>query len=170
MNVLAVAAVAAVVAIGAPHAAMGQEETAMQLLTPEEAEKLCLADEEWDRQGPFSPERSRGSGKPPLIVVEKPTVEDTPKGLSAESPTPVDFLVLFERQDAAVDMTTLRVYFKKFFLKQDVTDEASGHVVGTTLKGRVPVPPGKYNLFFEVSDVDGRRTKERLRLRILKTE
>lgn len=68
------------------------------LLLPEEAEQLRLEDD-----APVQTMRLRSVPQGPLISVELPQVRQSGTGLSIETTTPTQLVVLFERNRAPVE-------------------------------------------------------------------
>jgi hypothetical protein len=114
-----------VVALWGLNASRAQPErtAGLVLLTLQEAEMLRLTEEEWAR--PVPAERPRGPEGAPLgphILFQTPQPQATSQGLTLATFTPTDLLVLFEKQDAEVNMESLRVLAHKGPFSKDLTE------------------------------------------------
>ena len=126
----------------------------LQLLTPQEAELLRQAEEEWE---PIIRMRSLPRG--PFIRVKYPQPRDTEYGLTLEMFSPTDFLVLFEKNRAAVNMDSLKIRAKKGIFSKSLTERLKPYLKETTLnvEGMV-IPHGRFTFIVSIADLDGAET------------
>jgi len=130
------------------------------LFTEEEARELRIEDDQWD---PVPRARSAMLG--PVIVVHQPEVRSVDGGETIETSTPTTMMVVFEENEAPVDMSTLEIQAKKGIFSKSLTDMLKPFVSGTTLAvENIEVPSGKYQIQIAVEDLEGHETTRTYRL------
>ena len=138
------------------------------LILPEEAAELDLPDKEWSEgiRGTRAP--SRG----PRISVLEPVVVVGPEGPTIESSSPLSLQILFEKNEAPVDMESLKVVaHRKSIPRRSVslTDRIQGYLDGQKIAANgIKIPRGRYLIELVIADEEGYETIESFRLRIVK--
>lgn len=136
----------------------------VKLFTEEQAREIRLTDEEWDVV-----ERQRGVPPGPRIVVHQPEVVETDSGAAATVASPFDFIVLFEANQAAVDMETLDIFAKRRLvpIKHQLTPYLLPFINGDALRAReVETPRGRYLIHIAIADAEGRLSETEFRLHV----
>lgn len=95
------------------------------------------------------------------ILLHSPQPNETRVERRMETVTPLDLLILFEANHAAVDMDSLQVTARKWFFTKSLTALLRPYIRGTTLQGQeVKIPEGRFLLEIEIADVHGVKTVE----------
>jgi hypothetical protein len=132
------------------------------LFTPEEASKLRVSEEEWRALG-----RPRGAADGPRILWKVPEMRQADGGPMIDAKTPADLVVAFEKNRAAVNMSSLEVRARKGLFSKSLTSLLRPYLVGETLEARnVEVPEGRFTIEIEIADVEGSETSETYRLNV----
>lgn len=135
-------------------------QTRLLLLSPDEAVRLRLGQEELLGTGPTL----RGTTGP-RILMQEPVVKHTSNGAVIETTPSTSFLILFEANGAPVDMESLEIKAKKGILSMSLTPRLKPFIEGTSLKaGSVTVPEGRFLIQIEILDKAGARAVEQYRL------
>ncbi len=135
-----------------------------RLFSEEDAVQLRLTESEWEESVAV-----RDVTRGPLIVLQTPPVEQSARGPLIATTTPVDLVVLFEENEAPVDMASLSVRAKKGIFSKSLTDTLKPYIDGTTVKAKgLDVPTGKFKIEIQVADTGGERTKDTYRLEVSK--
>lgn len=132
----------------------------LSLFSEEEAETLRIEDGAWD---PVP--RARGASLGPLIVVESPQITRVDGGETILTTSPTSMRVVFEENEAPVDMRSLEISAKKGVFSKSLTEMMAPYVAGTTLAVEsLEVPSGKYQIQIVVEDLEGHETQRTYRL------
>jgi hypothetical protein len=132
----------------------------LALLTPEEAAKLRLTEEEWRE-----PPRFRGLPAGPRIVFQRPLIKDGADGPIIETVSPTDFVIFFEANRAPVDMDSLQIEAKKWLFSMSLTARLRPYIQGTSLEAKgVSIPEGLFVIQIEIADKAGAKTVGTYRL------
>jgi hypothetical protein len=153
------------------------EQQQLVFLTPEEASKLILTEEEWQRpihelfapydSGGLYYASSSGYGVGPEIIVQTPKVEKRNTGPTIETKTPLDLIVFFKKSPDPVDMKTLNVIAKKGIFTKSLTSRLKPYIQGTSIVAKkVAIPAGKFLIQISIADSNGAKTVETYRLKI----
>ena len=103
----------------------------------------------------------------PRIVMQSPQLNETRLERTIETVTPLDLLILFEANRAAVDMDSLQVTARKWLFTKSLTALLKPYVRGTILQGEeVKIPAGRFLLEIEIADVHGVKTVETYRVKV----
>jgi len=135
------------------HAGAGKGIT---LLTPLEADQLRLTDSEWLQSG-----RTRSLTLPegPRIVMQRPSVKETGAGLTIVAGTPTDFYILFEPNQAPVNMDSLQIRARKGIFAKSLTAVLHPYIRGTSLQANtVRIPEGRFRIEIGIADMAGAQT------------
>lgn len=99
--------------------------------------------------------------------MQSPQLNETGVDRTIETVTPLEPLILFEANHAAVDMDSLQVTARKWFFTKSLTALLRPYVRGTTLQGEeVKIPEGRFLLEIEIADVHGVKTVETYRVKV----
>jgi hypothetical protein len=99
--------------------------------------------------------------------MQSPQLNATRVERTIEMVTPLDLLILFEANRAAVDMDSLQVTARKWFFTKSLTALLRPYIRGTTLQGQeVKIPEGRFLLEIEIADVHGVKTVETYRVNV----
>ena len=132
------------------------------LLTPEEAQQLWMADEDWQ-----SRPRLRGLPRGPRVLVQRPPVRDTEDGPIIETAPPMDFVVFFEQNVAPVNMDSLEIKARKGLFSMSLTPRLKPYISGSSLEAQgLTIPEGKFLIQIEIEDTAGARTVQSYRLEV----
>jgi hypothetical protein len=103
----------------------------------------------------------------PRILMQSPQLNETRVERTIETVTPLDLLILFEANRAAVDMDSLQVTARKWLFTKSLTALLRPYIQGTTLQGEeVKIPEGRFLLEIEIADVHGVKTVETYRVKV----
>lgn len=135
-------------------------DSGVSLLTLDEAERLRFED------GTRIPTlRLRAAAKGPLIEVKLPQVTQSGTGSLIQTATPTKLTVLFERNLAPVDMSSLQVVAKKGIFSKSLTERLKPYVQGNSLKvDQVEIPTGRFLIQISIADLNGRATAQNYEL------
>lgn len=132
------------------------------LLLPEEASQLQLSETEWGEL----PIVTRGSTSGPIIDFKQPAVTD-PSNPTLETVSPLSLIILFQQNNAPVDMGSLEIVAKKGFFKKNLTERVKPYVQGTTLQATdLAVPSGRFKIQIIIADIKGNQTSVEYRLQV----
>lgn len=135
------------------------------LLTPEEATRLRLTDEEWEQEFGLIPVLPKDPLKGPNILIKRPKINHA--STSIETISPIDFLISFEENLAPVDMDSLRIIAKKGFFKKSLLGLLQPYISGTTIDVKaVDWPEGNFQIQIAIADSNGERTVQNFRLKV----
>jgi hypothetical protein len=137
------------------------EQPGIVLITPEEAEKLRLSEEEWKIIDEILTRRQALSTLGPLIAVRSPTVQPTNPIPTIETATPINLLVHFIENGAPVKLETLEVCGKTWGFRRCFTDKLKPYLNVHTNSLEAPnldVPTGKYVLEIRIANDKGQET------------
>lgn len=145
-------------------------------ITPNEASDLNYSDTEWRRyQEKAATEipgltRSSPQDQGPQITVHKPQhvkfIEDNP---TMQSNSPLDLLVVFEKNNAPVDIQSLEVRAQKGFFKKSLTDRLRPFINENIINAEsLKIPSGKFLIVVSISDTQGRKTVKKYQLEVSK--
>jgi len=150
-----------------PPASLGEDPP--ELFSEDDAKKLRYSDEEFDKETASGEVKS--DDKAPSIVINEPAVMEMKKGPMIEAITPVNVYIIFKQNASPLNLETLDVWGEKFFFKKNLTSRVLPHVK-TVKEGAVlhmssiHVPKGNYKVGFSISDIDGRETKSKYKLKV----
>ena len=139
------------------------------LFSDDDARELRYSDAEWDKES--APGVVKDDDLAPSIVIDEPDVIDTKKGPTIEAITPSNLFVVFKQNGSPLNLDTLDVWGEKFFLKKNVTKRILPYIK-TNKEGAVlhmesvSIPKGNYKVGFKISDMDGRETTGKYRLKV----
>jgi hypothetical protein len=103
----------------------------------------------------------------PHILLHSPQPNETGVERRIETVTPLDLLILFEANHAAVDMDSLQVTARKWFFTKSLTALLRPYIRGTTLQGQeVKIPEGRFLFEIEIAYVHGVKTVETYRVNV----
>jgi hypothetical protein len=147
---------------GVSPAQSAQDDMGLVLLTDAEAEQLRVTDA--DLLLPVStPMMSDG----PRIVLRRPDITGKGKTPTVTTSSPTDLTVVFERNRAPIDMTSLQVEARKGMFKQSLTKRLQPYIQGTSIMAQqVKMPSGKFIIEIDIADQEGARTFQRYYLQV----
>lgn len=132
----------------------------LSLFSEEDAQTLRIEGDAWD-----TVPRARGATLGPVIVVEVPRVTRVDGGEAIVTMSPTSMTVVFEENEAPVNMSSLDISAKKGVFSKSLTEMMAPYVEGTTLAvENLTVPSGKYQIQIVVEDLEGHETKRTYRL------
>lgn len=132
------------------------------LLTDEEARQLQLTDQEW-----LLPTTMPSPGKGPHVIVHKPKVHALSETPTLITTSPIDLLVIFEPNQAPVNMDSLEVRARKSFIKMALTNRLKPYIHGTTIQApNLQIPSGKFLIEIDIADEQGERTLKKYYLQV----
>jgi len=103
----------------------------------------------------------------PVIIIQKPKVIEIEEGPTIFTVSPTDLSVLFKRNEAPVDMSTLKVWAKRGLFKKSLTELLKPYMKGTMLQAEsVEIPEGRFRIGFEIADERGQKTVVEYRLEV----
>ncbi len=140
-----------------------------ELFSEDDAKKLRYSDEEFDKETASGEVKS--DDKAPSIIIDEPAVMEMKKGPMIEAITPVNVYVIFKQNASPLNLESLDVWGEKFFFKKNLTSRVLPYVKtdkeGAVLHMKsIHVPKGKYKVGFSISDIDGRETKSKYKLKV----
>lgn len=140
------------------YGASGQKE--ILLFTEGEADALRIEENQWE---PVPRARSATLG--PLIVVAAPEVRRGDGSETIETKSPTSMTVVFEENEAPVNMSSLEIVAKKGLFSKSLTELLRPYLAGTTLTVEsLAVPSGNYQIQILVEDLEGRESMRMYRL------
>ena len=81
------------------------------------------------------------------------------------SGSPLDLLIVFEKNEAPVNIESLDIWAEKGTIKNTLTDRLASYISGDTLNAvSVECPSGRFLLGISISDTDGRGIRKKYRL------
>lgn len=132
----------------------------LELFTEQEARELQIQENEWD---PIPRARSASLG--PVITIRNPEIKRIDGADTIETNSPTSMLVVFEHNQAPVDMSSLDIKAKKGLFSKSLTDKLAPYIAGTTLVvENLEVPSGKFQIEIVVKDLEGHETTQTYRL------
>ena len=148
------------------------------IITPEEAMLLNLSDTDWEKWKSLSPGAGIDSETPemerqgkipplgPIIIIHKPQyVNDDIEDPILHSNSPLHLLIIFQKNEAPVNIGSLDIWAEKGIIKKTLTDRLASYISGDTLNAEsVKCPPGRFLIGISISDADGRETRKKYRL------
>jgi hypothetical protein len=166
--------------VAIPGEVLADDQFSSFIITPEEATLLNLSDADWENWRKLSPGAGAHSEIPemdrlkkmeppgPKITIHKPQyVNYDMEDPILHSNSPVDLLVVFEKNEAPVDIKSLNVWAENGIIKKSLTNRLNSFIDGDTLNAEsIKVPSGKFLLGISISDTDGRETRKKYRLMI----
>lgn len=149
--------------------AVSLSEKPVVLFSDDDARKLRYSDDEWDKEVIPSPKVDDDLA--PSIIIDEPDVVDSKKGPTIVAISPTDIYVIFKQNGSSLDLDTLDVWGEKFFFKKNITKLVMPHIKtnkeGAVLHMKsVHIPKGKFKVGFKISDIDGRETTRKYRLKV----
>jgi hypothetical protein len=136
----------------------------LELLTPEEANRLHLTDTDIREELPFSA-KTRSLSIGPKINFKTPPTHQDPDGiilveLRGNSQLLIDFL----KTQAEVDMNSLDVEAKKGLFSVSLTDRLKPYIHGNKLEANeIKIPPGQFTVIIRIADRTGTVTEKAYR-------
>ena len=132
----------------------------LELFSEEVAQELRVEGDDWD---PIPRARSVSLG--PVIAIRNPEITRVDGADTIQTNSPANMLVVFEPNQAPVDMSSLDVKAKKGLFSKSLTDKLTPYIDGTTLVvENLEVPPGKFQIEILVKDLEGNETTQTYRL------
>lgn len=140
-----------------------------ELLSEDDAKELRYSDKEFEKETASGEVKS--DDKAPSIIIEEPAVMQMKKGPMIEAETPVNVYVIFKHNASELNLGSLEVWGEKFFFKKDLTNRVLPYLKvdkeGAYIDMKsIHVPKGNYKVGFKISDVDGRETKAKYKLKV----
>lgn len=140
-----------------------------ELFSEHDAKELRYSDKEFQKESASGEVKS--DDKAPSIIVEEPAVMEMKKGPMIEALTPVNVYVIFKHNASELNLGSLEVWGEKFFFKKDLTNRVLPYLKvdkeGAYIDMKsIHVPKGNYKVGFKISDVDGRETKAKYKLKV----
>jgi hypothetical protein len=152
--------VLALVLHSAVFLATAAQEEGVVLFTEEDARALRVQENDWD---PVPRARSAPLG--PIISIRAPEIKIIDGGETIQTNSPTTMMVIFEENQAPVDMSSLEVKAKKGIFSKSLTDTLKPYIEGTTLAvDNIEVPSGKFQIEIVVKDLKGHETMQTYRL------
>jgi hypothetical protein len=150
-----------------PPASLGEKPA--ELFSEDDATSLRYTDAEFDKE--TAEGEVKDDDKAPSIVIYEPAVVEMKKGPTIEAVTPINIYVIFKQNASPLDLETLDVWGEKFFFKKNLTSRVMPHIKtdkeGAVLHMKsIHVPKGSYKVGFKISDIDGRETKAKYKLKV----
>jgi len=150
-----------------PPASLGEEP--VELFSESDAKNLRYTDAEFDKE--TAEGEIKDDDKSPSIVIDEPDILDTDKGPTIEAVSPINIYVIFKQNASPLDLETLDVWGEKFFFKKNLTSRVLPYIKtdkeGAVLHMKsIHVPKGNYKVGFKISDIDGRETKAKYKLKV----
>ena len=147
------------------------------IITPEEATLLNLSDTDWEKWKRLSPgvgvhsevpEMDRIKKMPlsgPIVIIHKPQFVnydiDDP---ILHSNSPMDLLVVFEKNEAPVNIKSLNVWAENGIIKKSLTNRLISFIDGDTLNAEsIKFPSGRFLVGISISDTIGKETRKKYR-------
>ena len=156
---------------------LADDQFANYLIPPEEATLLNLSDADWEIWMRLSPGAGVHSEIPetdqmrnippsgPKIIIYKPQYVD----FEIENPllntvSPLDLLVIFEKNEDPVDIKSLNIWAENGIIKKSLTNRLISFVDGNSLNAKsIKSPSGRYLIGISISDTNGRETIKKYR-------
>ena len=93
------------------------------------------------------------------------------KGPMIEAFSPVNIYIVFKENASPLNLESLNVWGEKFFFKKNLTSRVLPYIKkvpeGAVLHMKsIHVPKGNYKVGFSISDIDGRETKSKYKLKV----
>lgn len=150
-----------------PPASLGEKTE--ELFSEDDAKKLRYTDAEFDKETASGQVKS--DDRAPSIIIDEPAVMDMKKGPMIEAISPINIYVIFKQNASPLNLESLDVWGEKFFFKKNLTSRVLPHVKtdkeGAVLHMKsIHVPGGNYKVGFSISDIDGRETKAKYKLKV----
>ena len=147
------------------------------IITPEEATLLNLSDSDWEKWRSLSPgagvhseiqEMDRMRKMPllgPIIIIHKPQyVNSDIEDPILYSNSPLDLFIVFERNEAPVNIKSLNVWAENGIIKKSLTNRLISFIDGNILNAEsIKIPPGRFLVGISISDTNGRETSKKYR-------
>ena len=145
------------------------EQDSPALISEHDAKDLRFSDEEFDKESASGEVKS--DDKAPSIVIDEPAVMEMKKGPMIEAITPVNIYIIFKQNASPLNLESLNVWGEKFFFKKNLTSRVLPYIKtvpeGAVLHMKsIHVPKGNYKVGFSISDIDGRETKAKYKLKV----
>ena len=175
INILLLIYVAAI-----PIEVLADDQFSNFIITPEEATLLNLSDADWENWRRLSPgsgvhseitEMDRMRKTPqigPIIIIHKPQyvnydIEDP----ILYSNSPMDLLVVFEKNEAPVNIKSLDVWAENGIIEKSLTNRLISFIDGDTLNAEsIKFPSGRFLVGISISDTIGKETRKKYRFLI----
>lgn len=140
-----------------------------ELFSEDDAMKLRYTDAEFDKE--TAEGEVKDDDQSPSIVIDEPVIVEMKKGPMIEAVTPINIYVIFKQNASPLNLETLDVWGEKFFFKKNLTSRVLPYVKtdkeGAVLHMKsIHVPRGNYKVGFSISDIDGRKTKAKYKLKV----
>jgi len=140
-----------------------------ELFSENDAKKLRYSDAEFDKETVEG--EVKDDDNAPSIVIEEPAVMEMKKGPMIEAVTPINIYVIFKQNASPINLESLDVWGEKFFFKKNLTSRVLPHIKtdkeGAVLNMKsIHVPKGNYKVGFKISDIDGRETTAKYKLKV----
>lgn len=127
------------------------------LLTEDEAMQLNMTDDEWNT--PLNIQLRSEEENGPIIIIEKPEIDNKVNEPVVDTTTPVDLVVLFKDRAASVDISTLKIVARKGIFSRNITDRLRKYIAGNKINATdIKVPKGKFKLEVKIKDTKGNKT------------
>ena len=137
--------------------------TDLVLITQSEAAELRLTDE--DLLTPIGTPPLSTDG--PLILLRRPEVIKKGKTALINTGSPTDLMILFEPNQAPINMQSLKVQARKSFFKKSLTKRLQPYIRGTSIIAHnVELPSGNFLIEIEIADQVGDTTFQRYRIKV----
>jgi hypothetical protein len=136
----------------------------LELLTPEEASQLHLADTDIREELPFSSKTRSLSIGPKINFKTPPTRQDSDGIILVELRGNSQLLIDFLKTQAEVDMNSLDVEAKKGMFSVSLTDRLKPYIHGNKLEANeIKIPPGQFTVIIRIADRVGTFTENAYR-------
>ena len=150
-----------------PGASLGEK--AEEFFSEDDAKKLRYSDAEFDKE--TAEGEVKEDDNAPSIIIEEPAVMEMKKGPMIEAITPINIYVIFKQNASPLNLESLDVWGEKFFFKKNLTSRVIPYIKtdkeGAVLHMKsIRVPKGNYKVGFKISDIDGRETTARYKLKV----
>ena len=165
-----------------PNTILAEDQSHNFIITPEEATLLNLSDADWEKWKRLSP----GAGVPseisemdrmrktpqigPIIIIHKPQyVNSDIEDPILHSNSPLDLLIIFEKNEAPVDIKSLNIWAENGIIKKSLTNRLISFIDGNILNAEsIEIPTGRFLVGISISDNIGRETRKKYRFVIAK--
>ncbi len=172
INILLLIYVAAI-----PSEVLADDQFSNFIITPEEASLLNLSDADWENWRRLSPgagvhseipEMDRMRKTPqlgPMIIIHKPQyVNSDIEDPVLYSNSPVDLLIVFEKNEAPVDIKSLNIWAENGIIKKSLTSRLISFIDGNILNAEsIEIPSGRFLVGISISDTIGKETRKKYR-------
>ena len=172
INILLLIYVAAI-----PSEVLADDQFSNFIIPPEEAALLNLSDADWENWRGLSPGAGAHSEIPemdrmrktpqlgPMIIIHKPQyVNSDLEDPILYSNSPLDLLVVFEKNEAPVDIKSLNIWAENGIIKKSLTNRLISFIDGNILNAEsIEIPSGRFLVGISISDTNGRETSKKYR-------